>query len=271
MLRIHVLLICLCLIMPRPATAGGSGETHGQVIKDVQNPITARTSVPILNSTVFRAGPFDRTSNVTLIEPVLPLFLGRNYLVFRPIVPLVYRPNVNQSSGGTFGLGDTTLQLYFVPKPPEPLTWGIGPTFLFPTASDESLGSEKWGIGPALAAIWATDRWTAGGRINQYWSFAGEDAREDVNLLTVQPVLTRSLHGGWYLVSGPLITANLSAPHGEQWTLPIGGGIGKVFPIGSQHFNVSVQPYWHAVHPEAGGEWSMIVQLQSLFPRIQLP
>ena len=264
-----MLLLCVGAIMPCSVTARGISETPDQVVKDVHNPITDRTSVPILNSTAFGIGPFNRTSNATLMQPVLPLSLGRHYMVFRPIVPLIYRPTMTESSGGKYGLGDSTLQIYLVPRPSGPLTWGFGPTFLLPTASDEILGTEKWGVGPALAAVWATERWTAGGRINQYWDFAGDDSRDDVNILTIQPVATYILKRGWYLVSGPAITANFNAPGTDQWTVPVGGGFGKVFRVGPQHLNISLQAYWHAVHPEPAGEGSMVVQLQSLFPRIR--
>ena len=261
--------MCICLVLPYWSVAGESRERPEQVIRDAVNPITDRTSVPILNTTSFRAGPFNRTSNATLFQPVLPLSLGRSYAVFHPIIPVLYRPTFTEPSGGELGLGDSTLQIYFVPEPPEPLTWGFGTSLLLPTASDEDLGSEKWGIGPVFAAIWATDQWTVGGRLYQHWSFAGDDTRKDVSFLTIQPLLTYSLRKGWYLASGPLITADFSAGGSEQWTVPVGGGVGKVFAVGRQHLNVSVQPYWNAVGPESAGEWSLIVQLQSLFPRIQ--
>jgi len=270
-LEIHVFLICIGFIMPCRAAGSGPRETPEEVVKDVQNPITDRTSVPILNTTAFRAGPFDRTSNATLFQPVMPIAFGRNYTVIHPIIPFVYRPDLTMPSGGQFGLGDSTLQLYFVPEPPEPLTWGFGASLLLPTASDEDLGSEKWGAGPVFAAIWATDQWSVGGRIFQHWSFAGDNSRADVSFLTIQPLLTYGLGKGWYLASGPLITANFNAPESDRWTVPVGGGLGKVFTIRHQHLNVSVQPYWNAAGPESVGEWSLIVQLQSLFPRIHFP
>lgn len=81
------------------------------------------------------------------------------------------------------------MQTYFVKEQNRRLTWGIGPTFLFPTASDRRLGFEKWGIGPSVAAVWSAERLTVGGRFENYWSFAGDKNRADVSQLTIEPYL----------------------------------------------------------------------------------
>ena len=37
----------------------------------------------------------------------------------------------------------------------------------------------------------------------------------------------------WYLVSGPIMTANWAAAKaGDVWTVPLGGGVGKLFRLG---------------------------------------
>ena len=74
---------------------------------------------------------------------MLPISLGENYLVVRPSLPFVYAPTLSQPQGGNSGLGDLRMQAYFVPKPTGKLTWGIGPTFLFPTTSDRTLELAK--------------------------------------------------------------------------------------------------------------------------------
>lgn len=256
---------------PQPSPNPVPGEeqpadTIEQDIKDVENPIVDRISIPIANRTAFGIGPFERKANVTLIQPVLPISLGENYLVVRPSLPLVYAPTIKQPRGGNYGLGDFRMQAYFVPKPTKRLTWGIGPTFLFPTAGDRTLGFSKWGIGPAFVAVWSGERLTVGGRLENYWSVAGDGGRPNVSQLTVQPFATYILGDGWYLVSAPVITAFWNLP-GEKWVLPIGGGIGKVMKLGDRPFNVSVQAYWQPIRPDNSEGWALVVQFQSLFPR----
>jgi hypothetical protein len=86
--------------------------------------------------------------------------------------------------------------------------------------------------------------------------------------MVVQPFPNYNLSRGWYLVTAPIITANWGAPDGdEQWTVPIGGGFGRLFAIGDQRVNASVQAFWNVVKPDGAGDWSLRAQFQFLFPR----
>ena len=53
----------------------------------------------------------------------------------------------------------------------------------------------------------------------------------------------------------------------DQWLIPVGGGVGRVFKIGSQPVNVSVQGFYNTAKPSDGSDWSTRVQFQFLFPR----
>ena len=80
------------------------------------------------------------------IQPVIPITLNDEWnIISRTILPIGYR---DYFPGGTvFGLGDTTQSLFLSPKNPGPggLIWGLGPAFLLPTATDDFLGTGKWG------------------------------------------------------------------------------------------------------------------------------
>ena len=67
---------------------------------------------------------------------------------------------------------------------------------------------------------------TTGFLILNFWSFAGDEDRADVNAMTLQPFINYNLPKGWYLTSSPLITANWEADDDNRWTVPIGGGSG---------------------------------------------
>ena len=69
-----------------------------------------------------------------------------------------------------------------------------------------------------------------------FWSFAGS-GDNDVNLFTWQYFINYNLPKGWYLTSAPIITANWEAGSGDQWTIPFGGGFGKIFRIGKMPMN----------------------------------
>ena len=45
---------------------------------------------------------------------------------------------------------------------------------------------------------------------------------------------------------------------GGKWTVPAGGGLSKVIPIGDQHLKLGVDAYYNAVRPKADQETWLI-------------
>lgn len=246
-----------------------NSQTEENLAAEAQNPIANLISVPFQNNTNFGVGQYDRTQNIFNIQPVVPVSLNEDWLVVtRTIVPIVYQPATGPANSSShFGLGDITPQFFFVPKTKGHLTWGVGPVFLLPTATDDSLGTGKWGIGPTGVVVWSKDRWVIGALANNIWSVAGDSDRRDVNQLLVQPFVNYNLDNGWYILSAPIITANWQANSGNQWLVPIGGGVGKLFNIGKQPINASLQAYLNAEKPKHGPEWTARFQFQLLFPK----
>jgi hypothetical protein len=95
---------------------------------------------------------------------------------------------------------------------------------------------------------------------------AGKSDRYDVNQMLIQYFINYNLPQGWYLVSAPILTANWKAESGDQWTVPLGGGVGKIFKIGNQPLNASAHAYSNIVKPDFGADWTLRLQLQFLFP-----
>jgi hypothetical protein len=64
-----------------------------------------------------------------------------------------------------------------------------------------------------------------------------------------------------------MITANWNASGGNAWTVPVGGGVGKIFSIGSQNINTRLTLYYNAARPEGAADFSLQWTLQFLFPK----
>ena len=137
----------------------------------------------------------------------------------------------------------------------------------FPSATDDSLGTGKWSAGPGFVALSIQGPWVFGALINNIWSFAGDDDREDVNLMLLQPFVNFNFRSGWYINSSPILTANWEADSDNTWTIPLGGGIGKIFNIGKQPVNAQLTSYYNVEHPYQGPEWQLRAQIQFLFPK----
>jgi hypothetical protein len=166
------------------------------------------------------------------------------------------------------GLGDVQLSLYMSPVAPfRGLIWGLGPSFSFATASDRSLGTGKDSAGLSTALLTIQGPWLVGVLITDLASIGGQDNRKSVHQFLMQPFVDYNFSHGWYLASSPIMTADWKATSGNKWTVPVGGGGGKILHIGRQAVNTYIQAFDDVVRPHEGGTWTLRLQVQLLFPK----
>jgi len=222
-------------------------------------------SVPFQNNTNFNFGPREKTQNVLNIQPVVPFGVTEDWnLITRTIVPVISQPAFTPSQDRENGLGDTVFSAFLSPRDSGQWIWGAGPALLLPTSTDDRLGAGEWGAGPSAVFLTMRGPWVVGSLFSNVWSFTDD---KDVNLFTWQPFVNYNMDGGWYLTSSPIVTANWEADSDDTWTVPFGGGIGKVFRIGNQPMNVSAASYYNVEKPDFGADWQMRLQIQFLFPK----
>jgi len=260
-------------LAPADATSsggGGAGDEQAQqaeLAKAAQNPLAKMISVPLQNNFNFGVGPNDATQWILNVQPVIPITLSEDWnLITRTIIPIINQPSPAPGVPSAFGLGDINPSFFFSPAKSGKLIWGVGPTFTFPTATDSLLGSGKWSAGPAAVALTMQGHWVVGVLANQQWSYAGW-GDQDVSALLIQPFINYNLPHGWYLNTVPIITANWEANSDDRWTVPIGGGVGKVQKVGKLPVNFQLGAYWNAVKPDNGPDWQLRFQVQFLFPK----
>lgn len=281
MLRETTFFTLFLILIFSAGTALGQEQSQEDLAKQAQNPIANMISLPLQNNTNFGIGPDeDEVQNVLNIQPVIPFSLSENInLITRTILPIITQPDfyTGEEDGSITGLGDITLSAFFSPKDSTKLTWGVGPIFLFPTATDgflgaqspsggESLGADKWGAGLSLIGLVMPGKWVIGSLFSNVWSFAGS-GDQDINLFTWQYFINYNLPKGWYLTSAPIITANWEADSDNTWTIPFGGGFGKLFSVGKQPINAQLSAYYNVEKPEFGPDWQLRFQIQFLFPK----
>ena len=250
------------------AQSGSEGEA-ADLAQKVQNPVSDLISLPFQNNTNFGIGEYDRIQNVLNIQPVIPVSAGNWKILNRIIAPLIYQPYIDQESDGKFGLGDITWTAWLSPAAAGKVVWGAGAVAMFPTGTDDMLGTGKWGLGPSVVLVAMPSPWVVGVLAQNVWSVAGDTARADVNQMVIQYFINFNLPGGWYFTTSPIITANWEAESGNQWLVPFGLGVGKLFAIGSQPLNASIHGYYNAINYDTTPypEWTLRVQLQFLFPK----
>lgn len=236
---------------------------EADLAKATQNPVADMYSLPFQNNTTYGNDPFNRPQNVLNIQPVIPIHIGSKInLINRIIAPVITQPSKLEDKSTT-GLGDINYTAWFSPRKTGKIIYGIGPVLQIPTATDNSLGSGEFGVGPSMVALTIIDKWVAGIVVNNIWTFG--DVKE--NKFFFQYFVNYNLPKAWYIVSAPIMTANWNAAEEQQWTIPIGAGLGKVFRIGKQPVNLNAQIYYNAQRPDGVGELQSRIQLQFIFPK----
>jgi hypothetical protein len=262
---------------PKPAAA--TNET-ADLAKATQNPVASLISVPFQNNSNFGIGPYNRTQDVLNIQPVIPVRLSEKWmLISRTIQPIVWQPAPAANAGGQYGFGDMNPSFFLSPANAGKLIWGIGPAIVLPTATSKALGQGKLSFGPSVVALVQPGPWTIGAIINNVFSVAGSSHRPSVNQMLLQPFINYNLKKGWYLTSAPIITANWNVQaagdaangndttSGSVWTVPVGGGAGRILRLGYQPVNIGVSFYGNAVHPPGASSWGMRIQIALLYPK----
>ena len=262
-------------LAPADADAKGGAEAESEsasaekLAKETQNPVANLISVPFQNNFNFGVGPNNVCQYILNVQPVIPISLSEDWnLITRTIMPIINQPSPAPGIRSASGLGDINPTVFLSPATTNmSFIWGVGPTFTFPTATDSLLGAGKYSAGPAVVVLTMQGHWVFGALANNQWSYAGW-GDNDVNAMLIQPFINYNLPDAWYLTSAPIITANWKATSDERWTVPIGGGIGKIVKIGKLPLNVQLGAYYNVVTPDTfGADWQLRVQVQFLFPK----
>jgi hypothetical protein len=236
-----------------------------ELAKKLNNPVADLISVPIQNNFLFNVGPGDGFRETTNIQPVIPFELNEHWnLISRTILPVVYQEGLFAGSGSQCGLGDTVQSLFISPKSSEPFIWGLGPAFLLPTATDDLLGNQQWGVGPTGVILKQSGPWTVGMLVNHLWSIAGDDGRETVNATYLQPFLSYTTHTHTTFTVNSESTYDWTA---EDWTIPFNAGVSQILKLGDQPVSIGLMGTWYAEAPAGAPDWGVRLVFTFLFPK----
>jgi len=185
--------------------------------RDFTDPLTTLPQVVVRDSyTPANYGPCapqacvrNDETNQLVIRPVIPRIPANTLLPFTQLVrPTLSLVTVPSSRGGMrTEFGDLPMfDIAVLPWPDRDKTGlliGVGPTFVFPTATSKSAGQGAWQAGPALGAIYSGIPGLLIGFVAQNpVSFAyTSPGRTPQNTFQFQPVFALHLWDKWYLRS----------------------------------------------------------------------
>jgi hypothetical protein len=249
---------------PRPIT-------ESELAHQVENPVSKLTSIAVEYQSDFGIGPLGVARDMLSIKPTFALAVTPDLSILsRTNVPFVSQAAVAHGMQSSSGLGDILESLLLVPGPVAGVICGVGPTVSLPTASARELGSGRMGVGPIAAVVTQPQPLTLGVLAAQTWSIASASDGPAINRLALLVLGVFQFAGGWYVRTSPVIVANWNAGSSRNtWTVPVGGGVGKVLRIGHVPIDVFLAGYWNAVRPAtaAAPSGSAQVQLAVLLPR----
>jgi hypothetical protein len=245
-----------------------SAQGTSEIAKQAQNPIASVISVPLENDFNPHTGIDKDDSYVFEMKPVVPFKLSNDWnLITRTVIPIIQVPDLSPTIHGTSGLGDIQTSLFFSPAKVGKIIWGAGPVISLPTATEDILGTKKVSIGPTAVALSIQGHWLFGALVQNLFSVAGPSARPDVNQMLMQPFVNYNMRHGWYLTSSPIITSNWEVSSNNRWTVPVGGGVGKIVHFGKLPVNAYAQLFRNVERPDGTTSWSARFQMQFLFPK----
>jgi len=147
--------------------------------------------------------------------------------------------------------------------------WGVGPAFIFPTASKDELGQEKWQAGPAAVGLHLGKEWIFGVFPQHWWSFAGNDDRESTSQTNIQYFIWRLFPGQWQVGTAPNILIDWEADDDNKLTLPVGLGVGKLVKIAGLPIKFILEGQYAVIHPDDfGQQWNLRLTVTPVLPSL---
>lgn len=252
------------IAMAALAPAGVFAE-DADLAKKLSNPVADLISAPIQGNYDFEVGPEDGTRFTTNIQPVMPFSINEDWnVISRTILPVIdVQGTLPGGAGDEFGLGDITQSFFFSPKQSDPI-WGVGPVFLIPTATDDMLGTDKWGLGPTFVVLKQQGHATYGMLANHIWDVAGDSDRPGVNSTFIQPFFA------YTTPSATTFTVNLESSYDwreNQWTVPINLVVSQLTKIGGHPVQFFGGVRYYAEKPDDGPDWGLRFGMTFLFPK----
>jgi len=216
-------------------------------LQDAYTPSNFGTDAP-LNRVIFR-----------VIVPRVPRISLMPDQLIRPTFQLVTVPTGKGSDTRT-EFGD--MQLFDFGVIPWPgretgLLMGVGPVFVFPTATHRLAGQRAWQVGPGFATIYkGIPGLVLGGLIQNPISFAyTSDDSVPVSTFVFQPIVLAHVGQGFYVKSADATWA-LNWQHNTSTVLPLSFGVGHVM----------VREGLPPLNLFLSGEWTVYRQFAPIVP-----
>ena len=246
--------------------AATNGDTEEALAMKLQNPVANLISVPFQNNWDFGIGTTHAMEYEVNVQPVIPISISTDWnLITRTILPIFYVEPPMAGGSDISGLSDIVQSFFFSPKKPVG-GWimGAGPVFIYPTATDNALGGQKWGAGPTAVLLKQNNGWTYGALTNHIESFAGTASRQAISATFLQPFLSYTTKT--YTTYGINTESTYDWQH-SQWRVPINATISQLVKLSKQPVQFQLGGRYYPENIIGGTDWGLRFAVTLLFPK----
>jgi hypothetical protein len=251
-------------------------RSASEIAAEFSDPLTTLPQIFLNDAYAPESYGTDAETNRFTARVIVPRVPSSSLLPFvqliRPSIAIVTAPTGPGDATRT-SFGDMQLfDLAYIPWPGREsgLFMGVGPLFVFPTATHREAGQGAWQAGPAFAAIYKGIPGLLLATLVQNpisFAYTAKD-RESINTLLVQPIVLAYVGKGFYLKSADATWVR--GWNDEQSTLlPVSFGVGHVtIREGWPPLNVFASGEYMAWRDDApvAAEWIARVGLTVAFP-----
>ncbi len=288
-MKVLVGVLALIFNLAPLAAAESSTPSKEEIAKELANPNTPLTSMKLQNQYFIFDGDLPGADDLDMfkmfLQPTLPFPLENGKTIWvRPGVPLVFDQPVfdtdSRRLGSKSGLGDITLDVQYGTTLENGFLWSIGFSTVFPTASEEELGSGQWALGPGFQLGLVTEKLIFGVFANHQWDIAGDGKASPelpflrqvnsdeagISLTGIQLFGVLIPGGGWSVGSTPIITYNHES---EDWMVPLHLTVAKTFIINGRPWEISLDLNYYVERPDAiAPEWMLGINVAPVVENI---
>lgn len=239
------------------------GEVGSNAAAQANNPLANMKAFNLHNYYIGELTGSDDNANQFWLRYAQPFHLGGDWLM-RASLPINSFPAPPDGDKET-GIGDLNVFAAYLFDMGDPaISFGLGPSINAPTASKDALGSDKWAGGIANVLFDArSKKFQYGYLLTWMASFAGDEDKPDTNIGAFQPFAIYQLGKGAYLRSTGIWVYDFET---DNYSVPVGIGLGQVIPRGKTVYNVFIEPQWSVADKGSGWpEWQIFIGFNMQF------